>query len=211
MTVEVKDINKVVQEEAFGFVKHLHKSSVNMVMVELTRELMGESLTEKVDTLLDDLISVLNDKGVLAVYTNKENEQKVFKILLEKGLFTLSLLEHHDNPTFSTRREPLSVIVVSKVKSRTKSYTSGLNRKFKLPYTNPLFLDTKLPRQLITEYTQEGDLVYIPFAKKGDEIVACMDLKRNWIANETGERNLVKMNTRIEKLEKTLQRRKRRY
>lgn len=30
----------------------------------------------------------------------------------------------------------------------------------------------------------EGDLVYIPFAGSGSEIVACIRNKRNWIATE---------------------------
>ena len=41
--------------------------------------------------------------------------------------------------------------------------------------------------RIIKASSNKGDLVYIPFAGSGTEIVACINNKRNWIATETNE------------------------
>ena len=202
-------INKLVNESPFDFVGKLEKESVDMILVEAPKEMLEDFASEKNQSFLDSLIASVRQTGVFAIYTPKKYEREVFKSLLEKGLVTLNLMEHQDNPTFSSRKEPLSVMVMGKTKNRTKSYVSGFSRKYKLPYIHDFFRDTKLPRELITDFTQENDLVYITFGGKGNEIVSCLDLKRNWIANEVEEKKLAYIDKRTGKLEATLQRRKR--
>jgi len=45
----------------------------------------------------------------------------------------------------------------------------------------------KLGERIILSSTNEGDLVYIPFAGSGSEIEACIKNNRPWIATETNE------------------------
>lgn len=42
----------------------------------------------------------------------------------------------------------------------------------------------ELCERVIKACSNEGDLIYIPFAGSGSEIVACQNLNRNWIATE---------------------------
>jgi DNA modification methylase len=42
----------------------------------------------------------------------------------------------------------------------------------------------KLCDRIIKTHSNEGDLVYIPFAGSGSEIVSCINNNRNWIATE---------------------------
>jgi site-specific DNA-methyltransferase (adenine-specific) len=46
----------------------------------------------------------------------------------------------------------------------------------------------KLCDRIIKASSNEGDLVYIPFAGSGSEIVSCINNKRNWIASEINEK-----------------------
>ena len=41
--------------------------------------------------------------------------------------------------------------------------------------------------RIIKASSNEGDLVYIPFAGSGNEIISCIKNNRNWIATETNE------------------------
>ena len=41
--------------------------------------------------------------------------------------------------------------------------------------------------RIIKASSNEGDLVYIPFAGSGSEIISCIKNNRNWIATETNE------------------------
>jgi DNA modification methylase len=41
-----------------------------------------------------------------------------------------------------------------------------------------------LSEELIKIHSNKDDLVYIPFAGSGTEIIACINNKRNWIATE---------------------------
>jgi len=45
----------------------------------------------------------------------------------------------------------------------------------------------KIGERIILSSTDEGDLVYIPFAGSGSEILACKNLNRMWIATETNK------------------------
>ena len=45
----------------------------------------------------------------------------------------------------------------------------------------------KIGERIISSSSNEGDLVYIPFAGSGSEIEACQNLNRNWISTETNK------------------------
>lgn len=45
----------------------------------------------------------------------------------------------------------------------------------------------KICNRLIKAHSNEGELIYIPFAGSGSEIVSCIKNNRNWIATETNK------------------------
>ena len=55
--------------------------------------------------------------------------------------------------------------------------------KVKHPTQKPL----KACNRIVTTSSNKADLVYIPFAGSGSEIVSCIDNDRNWIATEISE------------------------
>ena len=48
--------------------------------------------------------------------------------------------------------------------------------------------------------SNEGDLVYIPFAGSGSEVISCIKLNRKWIASELSIDYINLINNRIDKL-----------
>lgn len=48
----------------------------------------------------------------------------------------------------------------------------------------PTVKSLKLCERIINASSNSGDLVYIPFAGSGSEIISCISLNRNWIATE---------------------------
>lgn len=53
--------------------------------------------------------------------------------------------------------------------------------------------------RIINALTNKGDIVYIPFAGSGSEIISCIQNKRNWLATELDKKNIEIANERVEK------------
>lgn len=62
------------------------------------------------------------------------------------------------------------------------------------PTEKPLWLC----EEIILKHTNENDLVYIPFAGSGSEIIACINNNRKWIATEISKEYCDKIEIRIE-------------
>lgn len=59
----------------------------------------------------------------------------------------------------------------------------------------------QLSDRIIKIFSNEGDLIYIPFAGSGSEIESCINNNRNWIATEINKEYINIINNRISKLE----------
>ena len=71
---------------------------------------------------------------------------------------------------------------------------SNANQKGKVhPTQKPL----SICDMIVNVHSNEGDLVYIPFAGSGSEIVSCINNNRNWIATEINEEYIEIIKSRI--------------
>lgn len=60
----------------------------------------------------------------------------------------------------------------------------GVQKNYKEYVGHPTQKPLAISEKIVKASSMEGDLVYIPFAGSGSEIVACIRNKRNWIATE---------------------------
>lgn len=71
------------------------------------------------------------------------------------------------------------------------SQSSKERFKLKNGESFPTVKSQKLCSRIIKASSNEGDLVYIPFAGSGSEIVSCITNKRNWLATEINSEYIV--------------------
>lgn len=67
---------------------------------------------------------------------------------------------------------------------------------------HPTVKAQKLCNRIIQTHSNENDLVYIPFAGSGSEIISCINNNRNYIATELNSQYIPLINERVKKLVK---------
>lgn len=129
-----------------------------------------------------------NDKNLLDIlhHANKEGLKLMNVIVLNKGhkvafgwfmkqVEFLLLFRNTEGKAKQVNNMSLSNLI-------DVEFPRGKQRK------HPSEKSVEVAELVINQSSQEGELVYIPFAGSGSEIVACIKNKRNWIATESVEK-----------------------
>lgn len=145
---------------------------------------------EKYMNIKNEIIWIYDSSGVQAktkygslyeplIWATKHNKKytfnKEYAMVEAKTGAKRKLIDYRKNPPqpYNTIKVDGDVWRYTRVRFKMKEYT-------KHPTQKPLSICDRI----IQVHSNEGDLVYIPFAGSGSEIVSCINNNRNYIATE---------------------------
>lgn len=146
------------------------------------------------DTYMDEFKRIIKPSGHLYIYSNDKNLLDILHNAEKSGLKLMNVvvLNKGNKVAFGWFMKQVEFIVMFRnTKGNAKSvnnqsisnlidvkFPKGKNRK------HPSEKSVELAELLITQSSNDGETVFIPFAGSGSDIIACIKQKRNWIATE---------------------------
>lgn len=213
------ELNKIYNEDCMEGMKRIPDKSVDMILTDIPYGVVNRNDNglrnlnkEKADIFDLDMNKMLEEftrisKGQIVVFCGKEQFSDIYDFFANQKGTTRPIIWHKSNPSPMNGQyvylSGVELAVWFKPRGRKVFNAHCKNTVFK--HSNgsrkihPTQKNVNLFEELITDNTNENEIVFDPFMGSGTTAIACMNTNRQYIGFELDRDYFNKANERLEK------------